>query len=133
MLLIPFNADHHSPAARARCAPSLPGSLWRRRTEAYVASLRELLGLIGAYEWRKKGVEVPALKGRIHAHYGVFSPLRGEYIDLEPLAAPGRPGSDIGTGSGALAAVLAQRAESPASSAPTSRIGPIRAPPTRRA
>mgnify|MGYP003352493047 CR=1 FL=1 len=45
--------------------------------------MRELLGLNGAHEWRKKGVPVAALGGaHVHAHYGVFSPVRGEYIDL---------------------------------------------------
>lgn len=84
-----------------------------------VVSLREVLGLIGAHEWRKKGVEVTALGGppdnRIHPHYGVFSPVRGEYVSLvaqaplpltdqSPLTA-----FDIGTGTGVLAAVLARR------------------------
>ncbi|WP_030779690.1 methyltransferase [Streptomyces sp. NRRL S-920] len=79
-----------------------------------VVSLRELLGVIGAHEWRTKGVEVPALGGdRIHPHYGVFSPVRGEYVDLVahaplPPAAP-RTAFDIGTGTGVLAAVLARR------------------------
>jgi SAM-dependent methyltransferase len=80
-----------------------------------VASLRELLGLVGAHEWRKKGLEVPALgappNNRIHPHYGVFSPVRGEYLDL--VAATPLPSTelafDIGTGTGVLAAVLARR------------------------
>jgi hypothetical protein len=73
--------------------------------------MRELLGLIGAFEWRKKGVEIPALGDRIHPWYGVFSPVRGEYIDLvakEPLPS-GTLAFDIGTGTGVLAALLAQR------------------------
>ena len=53
-----------------------------RPNEPSWSSLRELLGLIGAHEWRKKGVEIPALGARIHPHYGVFSPVRGEYVDL---------------------------------------------------
>ncbi len=80
-----------------------------------VASLREVLGLVGAHEWRKKGLEVPALGAppgnRIHPHYGVFSPVRGEYLDL--VAAAPLPSTelafDIGTGTGVLAAVLARR------------------------
>lgn len=76
-----------------------------------VVSLRELLGLVGAHEWRKKGVPIAATGGRIHAHYGVFSPLRGEYIDL--VAAAPLPSDDlafdIGCGTGVLAAVLARR------------------------
>ena len=70
---------------------------------------------MGAHEWRKKGVEVPALgappHNRIHPHYGVFSPVRGEYIDL--VAQAPLPSTelafDIGTGTGVLAAVLARR------------------------
>lgn len=79
--------------------------------QASVVSLRELLGLVGAHEWRKKGVLIPAAGGRIHAHYGVFSPVRGEYIDL--VAAADLPSQalafDIGTGTGVLACVLAKR------------------------
>ena len=48
----------------------------------YVVSLRELQGVIGAFEWRKNGVDIPALAARIHPHYGVFSPVRGEYVEL---------------------------------------------------
>ena len=50
--------------------------------ERYVVSMRELLGLIGAHEWRRKGIEIPAAGGRIHPHYGVFAPIRSEYVDL---------------------------------------------------
>lgn len=112
MLLIPFEADHRIPLRRAPDAQQACLEAYGPSSEAYVASLRELLGLIGAHEWRKKGVEIPALQGRIHAHYGVFSPVRGEYVDLVAQA-PIPPGTqlafDIGTGSGVLAAVLAQR------------------------
>lgn len=76
-----------------------------------VLSLRELLGMVGAHEWRRKGVFVPALDASIHPHYGVFSPVRGEYIQLvadAPLPDTDRA-FDIGTGSGVLAAVLARR------------------------
>ncbi|MFG1947206.1 methyltransferase [Nonomuraea sp. NPDC048826] len=76
-------------------------------------SLTELLGVIGAHQWRTKGVEVPALDARIHPHYGVFSPVRGEYVDLvarAPLPEPARRSAfDLGTGTGVLAAVLARR------------------------
>ncbi|HEX5311164.1 class I SAM-dependent methyltransferase [Aquabacterium sp.] len=112
MLLIPFNADHTIPLRRAPDVQQACLEAYGPGTEAYVTSLRELLGLIGAHEWRKKGVEIPALKGRIHTHYGVFSPLRGEYIDLvaqAPLPPQADLAFDIGTGSGVLAAVLAQR------------------------
>ncbi|MGP3971707.1 methyltransferase [Streptomyces sp. 6N223] len=83
-----------------------------------VVSLRELLGVIGAHQWRLKGVEVPALGARVHPHYGVFAPVRGEYVDLvahAPLPPVIRhsPAAgtafDLGTGTGVLAAVLARR------------------------
>ena len=80
-----------------------------------VASLRELLGLVGAHEWRKKGVEIPALGAppgnRIHPHYGVFSPVRGEYVDLVAQAPPPSKtlAFDVGVGTGVLSAVLARR------------------------
>jgi SAM-dependent methyltransferase len=81
-----------------------------------VVALREVLGLVGAHEWRKQGLEVPALgpppDNRIHAHYGVFSPVRGEYLDLvaaAPLPADAAFAWDIGTGTGVIAAVLARR------------------------
>lgn len=81
-------------------------------------SLRELLGVIGAHQWRVNGVDVPALGTRIHPHYGVFAPVRGEYVDLVartplPPAVLHSPHTstafDLGTGTGVLAAVLARR------------------------
>jgi methylase of polypeptide subunit release factors len=74
-----------------------------------------LLGLIGAHEWRTRGIEIAAIGGRIHPHYGVFAPIRSEYVDLVatvPLPALLSSSSlafDIGTGTGVLAVVLARR------------------------
>ena len=79
--------------------------------EKLVLSLRELLGMIGAYEWRKKGVWIDALDAKVHAHYGVYSPIRGEYLDLINQATLNNPQTafDIGTGTGVIAAVLVNR------------------------
>lgn len=80
-----------------------------------VAPLRALLGVIGAHEWRTKGIEIPAIDGRIHPHYGVFAPIRREYVDLvataplPDLKSLSSVAFDIGTGTGVLAAVLARR------------------------
>lgn len=81
-----------------------------------VVSLRELQGVASAYGWHNKGVLVPALGHRIHPHYGVYSPLRGEYVQLvdeAPLPDACRASDglafDIGTGSGVLAALLVRR------------------------
>ncbi|WP_119966701.1 methyltransferase [Simplicispira lacusdiani] len=115
-VLIPVEGDYsialrRAPDWRAACQEA-----WGPASgEASVVSLRELLGIVGAHEWRKKGVEIPALgagpNNRIHPHYGVFSPVRGEYIDLVAQAAlPSKElAFDIGTGTGVLAAVLARR------------------------
>ena len=111
MLLLPFDADHTIPLRRAPDVRQACLEAYGETNEPYVASLRELLGLIGAHEWRKKGVAVAAIDGRIHAHYGVFSPVRGEYVGLvaeAPLPAK-TLAFDIGTGTGVLAAVLAKR------------------------
>ncbi|MFC9689971.1 methyltransferase [Kribbella sp. NPDC056951] len=73
--------------------------------------LRELLGVVGAHQLRKRGIYLPALGGRIHPHYGVFAPTRSEYVDLvaaEPLPSA-EVAFDIGTGTGVLAAVLLRR------------------------
>jgi SAM-dependent methyltransferase len=121
-LLIPFNADYCIALRRAPDVRQACMEAWGRGNATDVlsiASLRELLGIIGAHEWRKKGIEISALgnapNNRIHPHYGVFSPVRGEYVDLvahAPLPQTGRErfvAFDIGTGTGVLAAVLARR------------------------
>ncbi|UBM10374.1 methyltransferase [Cupriavidus metallidurans] len=111
MLLLPFEAGHVVPLRRAPDVHEACEQVYGPSDTPYVASMRELLGLIGAFEWRKKGIEIPALGERIHPWYGVFSPVRGEYIDLvakEPLPS-GTLAFDIGTGTGVLAALLAQR------------------------
>lgn len=110
-LLLPFEAGHRIPLPRAPEVAQACLEAWGGADEACLASLRELLGVIGAHEWRKKGVEIPALGSRIHPHYGVFSPVRGEYVDLvagAPLPAKSLA-FDVGTGTGVLAAVLARR------------------------
>ncbi len=111
MLLIPFEAGHHIPLRRAPDVHRACEEAFGTVEGPYVAPLRDLLGAIGAHEWRKNGVEISALGARIHPHYGVFSPIRGEYVDLVAKAPlPSRElAFDIGTGTGVLAAILARR------------------------
>ena len=111
MLLIPLESDFSIPLRRAPDFSQACREAYGAGGEASVTSLRELLGIVGAHEWRKKGVEIPALGARIHPHYGVYSPVRGEYVGLvtrAPLPAT-TLAFDIGTGTGVLAAVLARR------------------------
>lgn len=134
MVLIPVGAAHRIALRRAPDVSAACIAAYGERDDHYVVSLRELLGVIGAFQWQSKGVFVPALSApsvpaaqqhddalaRIHPHYGVFSPVRGEYIDLVakaslPAVFSGSPAGmatpafDIGTGTGVLAAVLARR------------------------
>ena len=113
MLVLPFDATHVIPLRRAPDARQACLEAYGPAAEPYVAPLRELLGVIGAHEWRLKGVEIPALGARIHPHYAVFAPIRSEYVDLvaaEQLPVPiPALAFDIGTGTGVLAAVLARR------------------------
>ncbi len=114
MLLVALDDDYglalrRAPDVRPACAEA-----YGTPESARAVPLRELLGVIGAHEWRRRGVPVAALGARIHPHYGVFSPVRGEYVDLvaaaplPPTVGP-RLAFDLGTGTGVLAAVLARR------------------------
>ncbi len=118
MILIQVNADHTISLRRAPNVALACLEAYGRQENSYVISLRELLGVISAHEWRKTGVQVLTRDDeevRIYPHYGVFSPVRAEYIELA-LKAP-LPESlmqnsiafDIGVGTGVLAVVLALR------------------------
>ena len=117
-MLIELDGDYgiglrRAPDAKQACAQAFGPA----NGQASVISLRALQGVIGAFEWRKNGVEVPALGEdlRIHPHYGVFSPVRGEYVGLvakAPLPEALKTHSvafDIGVGTGVLSAVLSRR------------------------
>lgn len=111
MVLVPLSADYVIPLRRAPDVSQACREAYGESSGAALVSLREVLGLIGAHEWHKKGVEIAALGARIHPCYGVFSPVRGEYIDLlmqAPLPTT-EVAFDIGTGTGVIAAVLARR------------------------
>lgn len=126
-ILIPLEPDYtiplgRAPDTRAACAQAYGPPVDRQPIdggndaagEATLVSLPELLGVISAYEWHCRGIQVAALGARIHPAHGVFAPTRDEYIDLV-ADAPWPQGLerpvawDIGTGTGVLAAVLAQR------------------------
>lgn len=114
-LLLVLDATYRVEAARAPDVRQVCMEVYGPPQGPSVMSLRALLGLIGAYEWRSRGIQIGALPGRIHPHYGVFAPVRSEYVDLVAAAALPAPTAlhsmafDIGTGTGVLAAVLARR------------------------
>ena len=111
MLLVPVEAGYRMPLRRAPDLAAAFEAVFGPGEDDFVLSLSELLGVLGAHQWQLKGVPVPALGASIHPHHGVFSPVRGEYLDLVAQAPlPSRAlAFDIGTGTGVLAALLARR------------------------
>ena len=117
-VLIELNGDYgidlrRAPDAKQACVQAFGPS----DGQPCVMSLRSLQGVSGSFEWRKNGVEVPAMGEalRVFPHYGVFSPVRGEYVELVahaplPEAFQAHPVAfDIGVGTGVLTAVMARR------------------------
>lgn len=119
MLLIQCNSDHTISLRRAPDISQACSEAYGTVTQSYVVSLRELLGVISAHEWRKNGLPILADSNGepicVHPHYGVFSPVRGEYIELvcnTPLPKAVDVNStafDIGVGTGVLSIILAMR------------------------
>lgn len=96
----------HAPDVASACA-----ALWGPVAASTVVPLKALIGMLGAAEWYRKGLQVRGLPGRLHPHYGVFLPTRSEYVDLL-LEAPSPQGKrvfDIGTGTGVLSFLLLER------------------------
>ena len=113
MLLVELSSEYKLPYDRAPDVQAACEHAYGKASgkDKIVVSLRELLGVIGAYEWHKKGVEIPQLEATIYPSYGVYSPVRGEYVDLVANASLNNVSVafDIGTGTGVLAAILAKR------------------------
>ncbi|HYG70451.1 MAG TPA: class I SAM-dependent methyltransferase, partial [Anaeromyxobacteraceae bacterium] len=113
-LLVPMTEGWRIPLRRAPdVARACEEALGTPPLGQGLLPLRDLLGLIGAHEWRHRGVPVPALGAKVFPHYGVFAPVRGEYVGLVARAAErwpvaGRVAFDVGTGTGVLALVLAR-------------------------
>lgn len=116
MVLVPLAAG---PAVALRRAPDI-AQAWLSAAgpveEPTATPLQDVLGAVGAHEWRRNGLYVQELDAKIHPHYGTFAPIRSEYLSLVAQAAlpqvDGRPAQlafDVGTGTGVLAAILAQR------------------------
>ena len=96
----------HAPDVAELCE-----DIWGEATGPTVVPLKALVGMIGANEWKKKGLAIRGLKKKLHPAYGVFLPTRTEYVDLL-LRAPAPTGKrvfDIGTGTGVLSFLLLER------------------------
>jgi tRNA1(Val) A37 N6-methylase TrmN6 len=83
------------------------------QTTQFTLSLQDILGLVGAFEWRRNGVVVEALGGeKIFPDYGVFFPVRQDYLELlrkVPLRPRWQTAMDVGVGSGVVTALLLSR------------------------
>ena len=115
MLVVLLDGDYRLALRRAPDVREACREAFGPAAGPSLASLRSLLGVIGAHQWRTRGIDIPAAGGRIHPHYGVFAPVRSEYVELvRATALPAATAAhgvayDIGTGTGVLAAVLARR------------------------
>ena len=115
MLVLQVEGDYRIALRRAPEVRDALCSAWGNESgQARVLSLRELLGVVSAYEWQRKGIAVKVLSEEgffIHPRYGVFSPVRSEYLDL--IAKTPLPSAelafDIGTGTGVIVALLLMR------------------------
>lgn len=115
-LLLELDANYVSqlrrtPDVSAACTAAF-GQLDKELNESCVLSFRDLQGALGAAQWCEKGVPIESLGLSIFPHYGVFAPTRHEYVQLlldAPLPAAYDTAYDIGTGTGLLAIILAQR------------------------
>lgn len=113
MLLVELDGDYQcdlrrAPQVQAACEQAFAAAAG----DSLLIRLRDLLGVVGAAQWRTRGVPVHALDVHIHPHYGVFAPTRQEYVELllqAPLPDRVSCAYDIGVGTGVLSIALAQR------------------------
>jgi SAM-dependent methyltransferase len=111
-IVVALDRSYRLGLARAPEVAQACRQVWGEpETDTTLVPLKQLLGMLGAAEWRRKGLSVPGLTGLLHPHYGVYLPTRTDYAELL-LSVPGVKGKrvfDVGTGTGVLSFLLLQR------------------------
>jgi tRNA1(Val) A37 N6-methylase TrmN6 len=118
-VLVPLEANYKIRLRRAPDMTAILLHIYGETHEPSIIPLKTLLGIMGAEQWQQRGIELHVLQSltassaipKIYPHYGVFSPVRGEYLELVAKAPMShvKIAFDIGTGTGVLAAILAHR------------------------
>ncbi len=111
-IVVALDRDYRLQVKRAPDVAEACRQVWGEpEADTTLVSLKTLLGMLGAAEWRRKGLEVPGLTGRLHPHYGVYLPTRTDYVELflSVTDVKGKRVFDVGTGTGVLSFLLLQR------------------------
>ncbi len=113
-VLVSLDRNYKLSLSRAPDVAEACRAAWGPATsDQTLVPFKALLGMLGAAEWRAKGLAVPGLKGMIRPAYGVYLPTRTDYVEL--LGTVGEVKGkvfDIGTGTGVLSFLLLQRGAS---------------------
>lgn len=111
-LLIPLSKDFEILLRRGQDVQIACREVLGEISEPVVMPLKTLLAINSAHEWRKKKIHISSFEKPFTPHFGVFSPVRGEYLDLVthmPMPPNTRVAFDIGIGSGILSILLAKK------------------------
>lgn len=108
-LVVALDGDYRLALSRAPDVALACRQVWGPpSSEPTVVALKTLLGMLGAAEWRKKGLAVPGLARKLTTHYGVYVPTRTDYVELLRKL-PNVKGArcfEVGTGTGVLSLLL---------------------------